>query len=94
MHQTHGLLLPLIKVCEYWLVILLHLSVGIRYSTTYTNHGRRPSPRRCHQQVHLGEDIATGAAHTQPAGLFPVMPAAVHAKAMLPIRRSSPECFR
>jgi hypothetical protein len=45
------------------------------------NHDRRPSPRQFHQQVHLGEDVATGASHTQPAGVFPVMPAAIDVKA-------------
>jgi hypothetical protein len=54
------------------------------------NHDCRPIPRQRHQQVHLGEDITTGAAHMQPAGVFTVMPAAIDVKAMQPIRCSPP----
>jgi hypothetical protein len=58
------------------------------------NHNRCLSPRQRHQQGHLGEYVATGAAHMQPAGVFPVMPAAIDVKAMQPIRCCPPTYFR
>jgi hypothetical protein len=58
------------------------------------NHGHHLIPRQRHQQVYLGKDVTTRAAHTQPAGMFPVMPAAIDVKARQPIRCCPPTYSR